>query len=341
MDKATAPQKPYYYSSPSSSINRQKLPLYGHPIPTRHHPIYADGFDDDDEDDQNDIAFNAYNLGTPDTTNTTINNFDRHSKKRKLKTAPLGYDYGVDGGGNWTDHEKFMLLEVWGDKFLQLGRKSLRNEDWVDVAERVGDALKIVISDTQCRQILDELKRKYNKEKAKVEALGFSKWPFFKKMDMLMIKQECGLACGLDSGEFVFMDTQVYLNKSNGLDEMRDSPCESEIDGEEDGEEEDEQELFEKEEVKKDDESIRMLADTVQRFGRIYEKIETSKSEQMRELERLRADFSRDLEIQKKQIMEKAQAEIDKIREEEESEDDSDDSSAGDSMENGNENHTE
>ncbi|KAM7513207.1 hypothetical protein LguiB_012082 [Lonicera macranthoides] len=30
---------------------------------------------------------------------------------------------------DWTDNESFVLLEIWGDRFLQFGRKSLRNED--------------------------------------------------------------------------------------------------------------------------------------------------------------------------------------------------------------------
>ncbi|KAL5082406.1 hypothetical protein RYX36_010827, partial [Vicia faba] len=52
-------------------------------------------------------------------------------------------------------------------------------------------------------------------------------WPFLKRMDMLMsssARQEYGHACGFDSGEYVFMNTRVYLNRSNGFYEMRDSP---------------------------------------------------------------------------------------------------------------------
>ncbi|PPD66476.1 hypothetical protein GOBAR_DD36649 [Gossypium barbadense] len=173
-----------------------------------------------------------------------------------------------------TRHEIYVLLEVWGNRFLQLGRRSLRGEDWVDIAEKVSDALKSMKNEAQCRRMIDGLKRKFKKEKSKAERMGLnsSKWVFFRKMEMLMglgsssfRQQESWLACGVDSGEFVFMNPQVYLDRSNGFDEMRDSPAE-------------------------------MLADSVQRFGKIYEKIESSKREHMKELEKMRMDFQKELE---------------------------------------------
>ncbi|KAL0310258.1 UNVERIFIED_CONTAM: hypothetical protein Scaly_2946100 [Sesamum calycinum] len=53
-----------------------------------------------------------------------------------------------------------------------------------------------------------------------------SNWVYFKKLDALLssLPQQAGLSCGVDSGEYVFMNPKVYLNRSNGLDEMRDSP---------------------------------------------------------------------------------------------------------------------
>ena len=176
--------------------------------------------------------------------------------------------------------------------------------------------------------MLDKLKRKYKKEKAKVEDFGLSssKWVYFKKMDMLMAsspRQECGLACGIDSGEYVFMNTRVYLERSNGFDEMRDSPGESE------NEEEDEEGngLDERGGVRGcggDGLSYKVLADSIQKFGDIYEKIESSKRQQMMELEKMRLEFQRELELQKKQILERAQVEIAKMQEEVEDDEDSD-----------------
>lgn len=41
------------------------------------------------------------------------------------------------------------------------------------------------------------------------------------------------------------------------------------------------------------------MTDLVKRFGKIYEKMEKSKKEQMKELEKIRGDFQRDLELHK------------------------------------------
>lgn len=259
--------------------------------------------------------------------------------KRQRSASGLQFTDNVKLGYDWTEDEASLLLEVWGDRFLQLGRRSLRGEDWVDVSEKVSEALKNEKTEAQCRQMIDALKRKYKKEKLKVERSGpnSTKWPFFRKMEMLLglgsssiWQQEHGLACGLDSGEFVFMDTQVYLDRSNGFDEMRDSPGESEVD-----EDVDEDKNGGLRRSLNNEASMMMLADSVQRFGRIYEKIESSKREHMKELVKMRVDFQRELELQKKQILDRAQLEIARIsKEEDEEESDEDEDNNDDSSEN-------
>ncbi|KAF8393335.1 hypothetical protein HHK36_021577 [Tetracentron sinense] len=264
---------------------------------------------------------------------------ERHRKKRKLKNLALGYEFAPRvtvpsvtaaaapkpsfGGRNspvdWTEHATFVLLDAWGNRFLQLGRKSLRSEEWQEVAEKVSQASKAERTDTQCRNRLDTLKKKYKREKMKFAETGSttSKWVYFKKMDMLMTSSppQAGLSCGLDSGEYVFMNPRVYLNRSNGLDEMRDSPGNSESS---EGDDDDSDGLPPKRTRFKGDtdegSSFRLLADSIQKFGEIYEKIENSKRQQMLELEKMRMEFQRDLEVQKRQILERAQAEIAKIR---------------------------
>ncbi|XP_065851500.1 trihelix transcription factor ENAP1 [Euphorbia lathyris] len=324
----------------SHSQNRsRRVPLYSHPVPSNFNPDYLvngddDECDDDDEfDEQNHQQFNKNDRYSHDLNEQT-DGFDRYAKRQKLKNSVSNYEFVPRTGnssfyseGNvssdWTEHDKFVLLEVWGDKFLQLGRNSLRSEDWVVVAEKVSEALKMNRTEVQCKQMMDLLKRRYRKERTK----GGGKWAYFRKMDMLMSREfgtstEFTLACGVDSGEYVFMDTDVYLERANGNDEMRDSPCDSE----EEGEEEVGNGSGGKEGVK----GLKVLADSVQKFGKIYEKIESSKREQMLELERMRNEFQRELELQKKQILERAQVEIAKIREvnddeDEDSDDDDDD----------------
>ncbi|GAV75812.1 Myb_DNA-bind_4 domain-containing protein [Cephalotus follicularis] len=311
----------------------------------------VDDDEDEDEDDEDDIEEeNEGNDGSKQ------NNYDRrigdvdlerHPKKRKLKNIVSSYEFAPRapappiaarpmpkqsfGGRNsltdWTERETFVLLEAWGDKFLQRGRKSLRSEEWQEVAEKVSEISKIERTDTQCRNRLDTLKKKYKKEKIMLAETdgSISKWVYFKKMDMLMSlpPQQGGLSCGLDSGEYVFMNPRVYLNRANGLDEMRDSPGNSEST---DGEDDDSDGLPpKKRRLGRDREgrsSFRLLADSIHKFSEIYEKIENSKRLQMVELEKMRMDFHREMEMQKRQIMERAQTEIAKIRQGEDEEND-------------------
>ncbi|XP_047313223.1 trihelix transcription factor ASIL2-like [Impatiens glandulifera] len=273
--------------------------------------------DQEDEDDYDDGAGNGYNK----------------RKKRKLESLVSNYEFVArkppqnvrNPTGDWTEQSTLELLEAWGERFLELGRKSLRSEDWQELAEKVSDSSKVDWTETQCRNRLDTLKKRYRKEKAKMEGNN-SQWILFKKMDMLLnpsAMQQGGLPCGVDSGEYVFMNSRVYLNRSNGLDEMRDSPGESEASMEED---ESSFGIHSKRNGESDNgSSFKLLADSIQKFGDIYEKIENNKRQQMAELEKMRMDFQKELEVQKKQILEKAHAEIAKIRQEEEDDNVADD----------------
>ncbi|CAN4089282.1 unnamed protein product [Withania somnifera] len=261
--------------------------------------------DDEEESDEENQEFSS-GENEYDTTSQ-----GRKQKKRKLETLLSNYPALKE---MWSEEENFVLLEVWGERYLELGRRSLRTEDWAEVAEKITEMIGVDKTEFECRNQLDVLKKKYKKEITKMEKTGVgfhSKWPFFKKMDMLMnlrMKGHCGLGCGIDSGEYVFMDPRMYLDRSNVLDEMRDSPAGSDVDNDE---EEEEQESGGWE---GDDESAKLLADSIQKFGQIYEKIENNKRKQMMELEKMRRDFQRELEVQKKQIVDRAQAEIAKIR---------------------------
>ncbi|OAY52940.1 trihelix transcription factor ASIL2 [Manihot esculenta] len=297
-----------------------------------------DDYDEDDEDtnadEEDDDADNQNNY-----SGRINDDLERHPKKRKLKSIASSYEFaprvpappvtassapkpsfaGRNPLTDWTEHETFVLLDAWGDKFLQCGRKSLRSEEWQEVAEKVSEVSKIERTDTQCRNRLDTLKKKYKKEKINQVDMGgnSSKWVYFKKMDMLMSTsaQQGGLSCGVDSGEYVFMNPKVYLNRANGLDEMRDSPGNSDS---ADEAEDDSDGLPPKKRKSGRDRnersSFRVLADSFQKFSEIYEKIENNKRQQMLELEKMRMDFHRDLEMQKRQIIERAHAEIAKIR---------------------------
>jgi len=282
-----------------------------------HHGAAGAADDDESDDEEENQEFSS---GEND-----VDNF-QGKRKRKLETLVSNYNFAPRPGSKeiWSEEESFVLLEVWGERYLELGRRSLRAEDWGEVAEKVTEMIGVDKTEAECRNQLDVLKKKYKKEITKMEKTGggfHSKWTFFKKMDMLMnlrMKGHCGLGCGLDSGEYVFMDPRMYLDRSNVLDEMRDSPAGSDADNDEEEEEQGSRGW------EGDDVSAKLLADSIQRFGQIYEKIENSKRKQMMELEKMRRDFQRELELQKKQIVERAQLEIAKIRDDGENDDDED-----------------
>ncbi|KAF6168000.1 hypothetical protein GIB67_020570 [Kingdonia uniflora] len=323
---------------PYSSSNRHSIPPRNNPPP----PVVSneDYFDtDSDEEGERETEYgNDVDVG---------DELDRSRKKRKLKSLHSGFEFvsrkpqqtvigGRDGSlGDWTEYETVALLDTWGDGFGLLGRKSHSSREWVEVAKKVSQATKLVITDTQCRERLETLKKKYKKERMKfgwkAVAAGIgSKWVYFKKMDKLMTawsasaSRQPGLSSGMDCGEYVFMNPDVYLNCSTGLDEMRDSPGNSE--SLERGEEEDSDGIppVGKENVKdgQDGSSFKLLADSINKFGEIYEKIENDKRQYMLELEKMRKDFLTDLEIKKKEIMERAQADIARIRQGDDDDDD-------------------
>uniref|UniRef100_A0A0A9D8K9 Uncharacterized protein n=1 Tax=Arundo donax TaxID=35708 RepID=A0A0A9D8K9_ARUDO len=53
-----------------------------------------------------------------------------------------------------------------------------------------------------------------------------------------------------------------------------------------------------------------MLTESIQKFGVVFERIESRKRQHMAEVEQMRRDFQRDLDAKWREILEKAQAEI-------------------------------
>ncbi|KAH0734487.1 trihelix transcription factor ASIL1-like [Solanum tuberosum] len=353
-DNGRYPPNPYGMNQGYESSNRQKLPVHDTSYSRHVDNQYVEEADDDEEVDDEEVdgeeeeedddgeENGVQRIGKDvfdddDDDDDEYGDSQRHQKKRKLKSLLSSYEFAPRvpppsttaatapkpsfGGRNplsdWSEHETFILLDAWGTRFVRHGRKSLRSEEWQEVAERVSRGSKLERTDTQCRNRLDTLKKKYKKEKMKFAETSSttSKWVYFKKMDMLLTStpQKTGVSCGMDSGEYVFMSPKTYLNRANGLDEMRDSPANSEsADGSED--------LPPKRSRNVqpggngNGHSFKLIADSIHKFSEIYVKIENSKRQQMMELEKMRMDFHRELELQKRQIMERAQAEIARIR---------------------------
>nr|GEY22280.1 hypothetical protein [Tanacetum cinerariifolium] len=289
----------------------------------------GDNEDDDDTDDDNE--------GEDDRQNEKFH-LHRHPKKRKLKSLLSSFElvprvttpapppvspptFKPSFGGrnaltDWTEIETFALLDSWGERFVKRGRKSLRSEEWQEVAYKVAQVSRIVRTDTQCRNRLDTLKKKYKKEKALLRhnKNATTKWVYFKKMDMLIAptyEPQLGPIRQPQSHSEPLRQSQppvIYLN----------SPRNTDSEEGDDDDDEDSDVLPPKKskmkENKTDVGSFKLLADSINRFSDVYEKIETRKRKEMLELEKMRMDLYRELELQKNQILERARVEIVKFR---------------------------
>ncbi|WOK99160.1 trihelix transcription factor ASIL2-like isoform X2 [Canna indica] len=369
------PRPPKSRHHVSSSSAHPKAPFRDPPPLSQFGGRYAEPdeeYDEEDEEEQNDMGQPSDNEDEDDEQGGGYHrprdfggeeedsSSESRGKRRRIDKLALGFEFAPrvpppaaavapskaparTSPPDWSEESTFILLDAWGDRYLQNGRKSLRSDEWNEVAKLVSQASKVNRSDAQCRNRLDTLKKKYKKEKAAME-LGSarSKWVYFKKMDALMstpsplppagrqkLQQQPPpppkLPYGVDAGEYVFASSSAYKNHYSGNDEMRDSPGDSGT--EDEGDREDHSDGLPPKRVNvsgSSDSSFKMLAESIQKFGEIYEKMENYKRQQMAELERMRKEFQRDLEVQKRQILERAQVEIAKLNDEQVEEDDED-----------------
>ncbi|PIN08783.1 Transcription factor GT-2 [Handroanthus impetiginosus] len=87
-----------------------------------------------------------------------------------------------------------------------------------------------------------------------------------------------------------------------------------EDDGESEGEEAEGSEDRAVEEEEEGEEGMRRLAKAIERFGEIYEKVESMKQKQMVELEKQRMQFAKDLEVQRMRLFMDTQVQLEKIK---------------------------
>lgn len=106
---------------------------------------------------------------------------------------PVQQQSKAAGGGRedcWSESATAVLIEAWGERYLELSRGNLKQKHWKDIAEIVNsgeDFTKTPKSDIQCKNRIDTVKKKYKLEKAKIAAgHGPSRWAFFDKLDWLI-----------------------------------------------------------------------------------------------------------------------------------------------------------
>lgn len=83
-----------------------------------------------------------------------------------------------------------MLIDAWGERYMELSRGNLKQKHWQEVADIVSsreDYTKPPKTDIQCKNRIDTVKKKYKSEKAKVAGgCGPSRWPFYDRLDRLI-----------------------------------------------------------------------------------------------------------------------------------------------------------
>lgn len=233
---------------------------------------------------------------------------------------------------DWTEKSTFVLLESWGVFYLMNGRKSLRSDEWMEVAKKVNDAARNPRTDAQCRNRIDTLKKKYKKEKARMaESISsYSRWVYFKKMEQLMgvskplsvvplqQRQKSRVSHGVCSGKYGF-NSRHYPSRLNGLNGTSDNPLGSQFMNHDlDKDNSDGMPPQKKKSIDlPNSTSFKILIDSINNFSMVYEKIEISNRNHMLELKKMRMKFQRDLEMQRRHILERAMRQHKRLRDEE------------------------
>lgn len=278
---------------------------------------------------------------------------------------------GGGGGGRedcWSEGATAVLIDAWGERYLELSRGNLKQKHWKEVADIVSvreDYTKAPKTDIQCKNRIDTVKKKYKSEKAKIAAGATSKWPFYDRLEQLIgpsakipgvggasgtsaagnsnlqpQKVPLGIPVGVRGGANQFnhphkQPQPVPLKNQKIQFRRRGPPVES------DSEERDASspassdsfppESFERKrprlmssnttkgsgerrKAKGWGSAVRELTQAILKFGEAYEQAESSKLQQVVEMEKQRMKFAKDLELQRMQFFLKTQLEISQLK---------------------------
>ncbi|XP_057474691.1 trihelix transcription factor ENAP2-like [Actinidia eriantha] len=239
--------------------------------------------------------------------------------------------HGGGSGGRedcWSEGATETLIEAWGDRYLQLNRGNLRQKDWKEVADSVNarrNSAKPRRTDVQCKNRVDTLKKKFKLEKSKPVP---STWLFYHRLDHLV--GTTANAAVTPSNKKTKPPTTVTLTvKSTPKPNPNPSPSpqgmvylnssgsnESSLRGGGGGRNDDDVRKHSRTDYVdfSEESAYKELARAILRFGEIYERIESSKQQQMMELEKQRMEFTKDLEFQRMNMFMEAQLELEKMK---------------------------
>lgn len=266
--------------------------------------------------------------------------------QKHVSSSGGGGGGGGSGGGRedaWSDGATSTLIDAWGERFVALGRGSLRHPQWQEVAEVVSSRdsySKPPKSDVQCKNRIDTLKKKYKVEKAKSD----SSWPFFDRLDYLLapvhkLAGNSGVAAG-NSGSsnpsnrstapmaprVNFPQRTRTAFPSSAMKRRIPSPPQVSASSESsdgfppepvaealNGKRQHVEESANGADSSSDRvQGLRDLAQAIRRIGEVYERVESSKREHELRMERDRLEAARELEEQRVQFFLNMQMEFSK-----------------------------
>ncbi|MED6205075.1 hypothetical protein PIB30_014763 [Stylosanthes scabra] len=293
---------------------------------------------------------------------------------------------GNGGGGGredcWSEGATSVLIDAWGERYLELSRGNLKQKHWKEVAEIVSareDYGKTPKTDIQCKNRIDTVKKKYKLEKAKIASGGVpSKWPFFDRLEQLIgptakipaagntpspatQKVPVGIPVGIRSSgnnnnQFQSLKNQNQNQnkqvKNQKLSLRRRHPSHPDSDSSDrdppspvssdsfppENYERKRPRMVQQREMEMNPNgpkgreggrvtkgkgkgkgkswgyAVRELTQAILKFGEAYEQAESSKLQQVVEMEKQRMKFAKDLELQRMQFFMKTQLEISQLK---------------------------
>ncbi|XP_054779924.1 LOW QUALITY PROTEIN: trihelix transcription factor ASIL2-like [Prosopis cineraria] len=282
---------------------------------------------------------------------------------------------GGGGGGRedcWSEGATAVLIDAWGDRYLELSRGNLKQKHWKEVADIVSsreDYRKTPKTDIQCKNRIDTVKKKYKLEKSKIAAGGGSKWPFYERLDQLIgptakisgsaggsaagantanslstQKVPLGIPVGIRAvsqnpyqahqrlqkhqlrmktpSQKIQLRKRAPVNSDSSPSERESSPVSSDSfpPGTYETKRPRMPRVINSDAVPVETKNkgwgsaIRELTQAILKFGEAYEKAESSKIQQVVEMEKQRMKFAKEMELQRMQFFMKTQLELSQLK---------------------------
>lgn len=217
----------------------------------------------------------------------------------------------------WSEGETSVLIDAWGDRFLDLDRGNLRQKQWHEVAvavnARSASGRRPPRTDGQCKNRIDTLKKKYKVEKGRISnGVRGSGWVFYSRLDVLIGSNVKDPAVSSPLPPVALLVGRNYVAAAAA------AAAEAGV-----GSGSSDRLSASSEEGKRSRKrrkggggggGMSELAGVIEWFADVYEKMEIERQRQMVELEKERIKFIKGLEFQRMQMFLDTQVQVEKIK---------------------------